>query len=58
MDYIANLCGINIYKPEISRIIEMWWVNNFENRIDDFLKLDIWGNIQQKVQNGIMNIFR
>ena len=58
MDYIANLCGINIYKPEISRIIEMWWVNNFENRVDDFFKLDIWGNIQQKVQNGIMNIFR
>lgn len=58
MDYIANLCGVNIYKPEISRIIEMWWVNNFENRVDDFFKLDIWGNIQQKVQNGIMNIFR
>lgn len=58
MDYIANLCGINIYKPEISRIIEMWWVNNFENRIDDFFKLDIWGGIQEKVQNGIMNIFR
>ena len=58
MDYIANLCGINVYKPEISRIIEMWWVNNFENRVDDFFKLDIWGNIQQKVQNGIMGIFR
>lgn len=58
MDYIANLCGINIYKPEVSRIIEMWWVNNFENRVDDFFKLDIWGNIQQKVQNGIMRIFR
>lgn len=58
MDYIANLCGINIYKPEISRIIEMWWVNNFENRVDDLFKLDIWGNIQQKVQNIIMGIFR
>ena len=58
MDYIANLCGINVYKPEISRIIEMWWVNNFENRVDDFFKLDIWGGIQQKIQNGIMNIFR
>lgn len=58
MDYIANLCGINIFKPEISRIIEMWWVNNFENRVDDFFKLDIWGGIQQKIQNGIMNIFR
>jgi len=58
MDYIANLCGVNIFKPEISRIIEMWFVNNFENRVDDFFKLDIWGKIQEKVQNGIMNIFR
>lgn len=58
MDYIANLCGINIYKPEIGRMIDMWFVNNFENRVDDFFKLDIWGKIQEKVQNGIMNIFR
>lgn len=58
MDYIANMCGINIYKPEVTRIIEMWFVNNFTNRVDDFFKLDIWGGIQQKVQNSIMNIFR
>lgn len=58
MDYIANLCGINIFKPEITRIIEMWWVNNFEGRLKDFFKVDIWGGIQQKVQNLIMSVFR
>lgn len=59
MDYIANLCGINIYKPEISRMIEMWYVNNFENRVTDFFKVNIWSGMQQKVQNFIMrNIFR
>lgn len=59
MDYIANLCGINIYKPEITRMIEIWYINNFENRLRDFFKVDIWGNITQKVQNLIINkIFR
>lgn len=58
MDYIANLCGINIYKPEISRMIEMWYVNNFSNRVTDFLKVDIWGGIQQRIQNLIMGIYR
>lgn len=58
MDYIANLCGINIYKPEIARSIEMWYVNNFANRVEDFFQIDIWQNIKQGVQNLIMGIYR
>lgn len=57
MDYIANCCGINIYKPETTRLIEMWWVNNVENRTTDFFN-NIWDNIDQKVQNLVMNIYR
>lgn len=57
MDYIANLCGINMYKPEVSRLIDMWWVNNISNRVTD-IPANIWNNIQQKVQNSIMSIFR
>lgn len=58
MDYIANLCGVNIYEPEIGRMIELWYVNNFTNRAADFLELDIWGGVKQKVQNMIMNVYR
>ena len=58
MDYIANLCGINIFKPEIARMIDMWYVNNFTNRIRDFVDIDIFGKMQTKVQNKIMNFFR
>lgn len=58
MDYIANLCGINIYRPEISRIIDMWFVNNFHNRVEDFWQVDIWTGIQDRVQNFIMEIYR
>lgn len=58
MDYIANLCGINIYKPEITRMIEMWYMNNFHNRVGDMFQTNIWSGIQNKVQNLIMGIYR
>ena len=58
MDYIANLCGINIFKPEIGRLIDMWFVNNVANRIEDLFQVDIWGGIQDRVQNLIMSIYR
>ena len=58
MDYIANLCGVNIYKPEIARMIDLWFTNNFTTRISDFFEVNIWGGVQQKVQNAIMNIYR
>lgn len=58
MDYIANLCGINIYKPEIGRLIDMWLTNNFTNRLGDFFKNHIWNKLSDKIQNCIMNIYR
>lgn len=58
MDYIANLCGVNIYRPEIARIIDMWFVNNFSNRVEDFWQVDIWTGIQDRIQNLIMGIYR
>ena len=58
MDYIANLCGINIYRPEIARIIDMWFVNNFTNRVQDFWQVDIWGGIKNRVQNLIMGMYK
>ena len=57
MDYIANLCGVNIFKPEIGRMIDMWFVNNFENRAKDLFP-NLWDSWIQKAQNVIMNIYR
>jgi len=57
MDYIANLCGINVYKPEASRLIEMKVANTL-GRVPDYIKTDIWGGIQDKVQNAIIGIYR
>lgn len=58
MDYIANLCGVNIYKPEIGRMIQMWLVNNFTNRVNDLFHINIWASLQDRVQNLIMKIYR
>lgn len=57
MDYIANLCGINIFRPEIGRIIDMWFTNNFVNRANDLFP-KIWNTISDKVSTAIMNLFR
>ena len=57
MDYIANLCGINIFRPEIGRIIDMWFTNNFTNRANDLFPR-IWSSVSDKISNLIMNIFR
>ena len=58
MDYIATLCGVNIYKPEVSRMIEIWFMNNFTNRAKDLFKVNVWGGIRDRIQNMIMNILR
>lgn len=58
MDYLATLCGINIYQPEIGRTLRMWFVNNFTNRARDVIDINIWGNIQNSLANAITNVWR
>lgn len=57
MDYIANLCGVNIFRPEIGRIIDMWFTNNFTNRANDLFPR-IWSTVSDKISTAIMNLFR
>ena len=57
MDYLMNLCGINIYKPEIGRLIDLWYVTNFENRILDITS-NLWGSLKQSISSAITNIYR
>lgn len=57
MDYIANLCGINMYKPEIGRQLSMWLVNHLENNLIDVPR-NVWRTINQTIGSSILNIFR
>ena len=58
MDFIASTCGINIFQPEIGRTIDMWLVNTLKTKISDFVKIDLWQGVKDKVYNLITNIFR
>src|SRR5699024_6840249 len=58
MDYIATLCGINIYLAEVGRTIRMWMVNNLTGRASDLINIGLWGNIQNSVANAITNVWR
>lgn len=58
MDYLMTMCGINVYKPEISRAFDLWFVNNFENRARDLFSVSLWGNIRQSISNAIVSIYR
>lgn len=58
MDYIANLCGINIYQPEVGRTVKMWLINNVVNRATDLVNVGLWGNIQNSFANAITNVWR
>ena len=56
MDYIANLCGINMYKPEIGRMISMWLVNGANKSVD--IPRNIWRSINESIGSGISGILR
>jgi len=58
MDYLMTMCGINVYKPEIARMLDMWVVNNFSNRARDLFSISLWGNLRQSVSNAVLRIYR
>ena len=55
MDYIANLCGINIYKPEIGRQIDMWLTMK-KNKITK-IPSNIWKDINTTIGGTIMSLY-
>lgn len=57
MDYIGNLCGININEPDIIRGINLFMNQNIVGRIKDTWHLKIFGNLTQWVNNKYMQIF-
>ena len=57
MDYIATLCGVNIFEPEIGRMVDMWFTNNVQNRVGDFFP-NIFTALQDKISDLAISIFR
>lgn len=57
LDYIGNLCGININETDVIRGIDMYFTQNIKNRITDTWHLKIWGALDQWVTNRWASIF-
>lgn len=56
LDYIANLCGINMYKPEIGRQLSMWIINDLNKAFD--IPRNIWLNLNQSLSSKYQTFFR
>lgn len=56
MDYIGNLCGININEPDVIRGINLF-LNDIGARIKDTWHLKIFGNLTQFINNKYLRIF-
>lgn len=57
MDYIANLCGVNINEPDVYRNIEMY-LSTQTNKVRDAIRFDIFRGLEQHVNNNLYKIYR
>lgn len=57
MDYIANLCGININEPDVYRNIEMYLAMH-TNKIVDQIRFDVYRGLEQSWTNAAHKIYR
>lgn len=56
MDYLANLCGINIHEPDVGRMIEMYICFNIDTVFTD-IPSNITTGLGNKLSNKINKIF-
>lgn len=57
MDYISNMCGVNINEVDVYRGIDLFLMQNVKNRITDTWHMKIWGSLDQWVSNKYQNLF-
>lgn len=57
MDYIGNMCGININQTDIKRGIDLYLIQNFKNRITDTWHMSIVRGFNQWITNKQQKLF-
>lgn len=57
MDYISNLCGVNINEMDVIRGIDLFFTQNIKNRITDTWHMKIHVGLDQYITNKIQSIF-
>ena len=58
MDYIGTLCGVNIFQPDIKRAVDMWYMMNLGNSINDIIHTEIFTKMQNSIQNIVQSWWR
>lgn len=56
MDYIANLCGININEPDTFRMIRLWCAFNISNRVYDFIP-NLEMGVEKYIGNRVLSVY-
>ena len=56
MDYVANLCGININEPDVFRMVNLWCAFNITNKVYDFIP-NLSLGIEKSIGNSILSAY-
>lgn len=56
MDYLSNLCGVNIYQPDTFRMIEYWYTFNVDSAITD-IPYRITSRLENSISNSLSGLF-
>lgn len=57
LDYIANLCGINVSKPDLERAIDLTYMT-IKNDVKRLITVDGFIGVQNTLSNIVNNIFK
>lgn len=56
MDYVANLCGININEPDVFRMVNLWCAFNITNKVYDFIP-NLSLGIEKSISNSVLKAY-
>lgn len=57
LDYIANMCGINVYKPDLERAIDLVYMT-IKNEVVDTITFNGFIGVENALSNMINSIFK
>lgn len=56
MDYVANLCGININEPDVFRMVNLFAAFNMTNKVYDFLP-NLSLGVEKYISTSVVNAY-
>lgn len=57
LDYIANMCGINVAKPDLDRAIDLMYLT-IKNKVNDVITFDGFIGVENALTNMVNSIFK